>query len=264
MKQIAIGLGNHKGALNIHTHGVHNLNTLIPESALLILENMPILMGVAVIENSKGQAGMIEMLTAEEIPRLEPELLDKAKELMPYLPFRNIDLLVVEELGKNISGVGIDPNVTGRISFRHYPRWGNVQIQRIVCLDLTPETQGNAQGIGLADFIPRRAFEKIDFNVTYVNVLTNGALETSFVPIVLDSDKAVMSAALHRCERDVTPQDARIVQIRNTLQLESIYVSIPLLDQIEESPSWDKEEVFNYHFSPGGELQNLIGGCRSA
>lgn len=258
MKQMAIGLGNHKGAQNIHSYGIYGLQKLIPESACLILEKMPVIMGIAIVENANDRTAEIHVLNAKEIPEKEPELLKKAKELMPYIPFTDIDLLVVEETGKNISGVGIDPNITGRTFIRFGKDEGHINLRRIVCLDLTPESHGNALGIGIVDVIPRRLYDKVDFEVTYANVITSGFLERGFTPIVQENDYKAMEVALQCCGRKITPENARILQIKNTLQFEEMFVSVPLLKEIRCDMSWEKVEEFSYQFSGDGELLNLL------
>ncbi|WP_366924420.1 lactate racemase domain-containing protein [Metallumcola ferriviriculae] len=257
MKQMVIGLGNHKGAQNVHSYGIYGLKELIPQSARLILEKMPILMGVAIIENAKDHTAEIHVVEAEEIPKTEPMLLEKAKDLMPYLPFKHIDLLVVQEVGKNISGVGIDPNITGRTFIRFAESEQNF-INRIVCLDLTPESHGNALGIGIADVVPQRIYDKIDFKATYANVITSGFLERGFIPIVQGNDYKALKVALKCCGRKVTPENAKVVQIKNTLQLEEIYISEALLKEIKSEITWDIEEKFSYKFSDKGDLLHLL------
>lgn len=258
MKQMAIGLGGHRGAQNIHSYGISNLKELIPASAELILQKVPILAGIAILENARDRTAEIQVLQARDIPRREPELLQKARDLMPYLPFTAIDVLVVEEMGKSISGVGIDPNITGRTLIRLGEDWGNKKISRIVCLDLTSESHGNAQGVGLADVITRRLYNKIDFSKMYVNVAANNRLELAFIPVVQEHDQAAMDLALKCCERKITPANARMVQIKNTLELEEMFVSLPLLEEIDARIPWDKVADFSYAFSDKGELLNLI------
>ena len=184
VKQAVIGLGNHAGAQYIHTFGLKGLKEIIPEAAQLILARGNILLGIAVIENARDTIAEFYLLERTEIAAREPVLLQRAKALMPALPFERIDLLVIEQMGKNISGVGLDSNITGRTFIRQDPAGDDNFIGRIVCLDLTPESHGNALGMGMADVITRRLYDKIDFRTTYANVITSGFLERGFVPIV--------------------------------------------------------------------------------
>lgn len=259
VKQMVIGLGNHRGAQLVHSYGVLGLQELIPEMGALILARAPILGGVAVVENAKDQTAIIKVLTGEEILREEPGLLEKARQLMPRLPVSDIDLLVVEEMGKNISGVGMDPNITGRMGIRLNRQPEHPTIRRIVCLDLTPESHGNALGVGLADVIPSRLADKIDYKVTYANVITSTFLERGFIPIVQPSDQAAMETALRCAGRKVSAENARIVQIKNTLELTEMFISRPLIGHIDSRCRWEKLEEFDYAFSPEGELLNRLG-----
>jgi len=259
VKQMVIGLGNHLGAQLVHSYGLLGLQELIPEMGALILTKAPILGGVAVLENAKDQTAVIKVLAREEILPEEPGLLEKARQLLPRLPVSDIDLLIVEEMGKNISGVGMDPNITGRMGIRLNRQPEHPLIRRIVCLDLTPESHGNALGVGLADVIPSRLADKIDYRVTYANVITSTFLERGFVPIVQPSDRAAIEVALQCAGRKISADDARIVQIKNTLELTEMFISKPLIDQMDPHCTWEKLEEFDYVFSPEGELLSRLG-----
>lgn len=261
MKQMVIGLGNQRGAENIHSYGLYGLKDLLPEAANLILDKLPILMGIAVLENSRDRIAELHVLPAVDIPLREPELLKRAKELMPYIPFKEIDMLIVEELGKDISGTGMDPNIIGRTFIRYVREEGQLMVRRIVCLDLTPKSHGNGLGVGLADVIPRRLYNKINFDVMYVNVITGTFLERGFIPVVQENDYNAMEVALKCCGRKVTSNNARVVQIRNTLQLDEMFVSIPLLSEIDKNLTWERLSDFDYSFTEDGALRDLLG-CR--
>lgn len=243
MKQIAIGLGKQKGASTIHRQGVYGLKTVMPEAARIIMKNKNILMGVAIIENEEDKTAIIEVLPVEDIEKCELKLLVEAKKRMPSIPFENLDVLVLEEMGKNISGTGIDPNIVGRYLIRNVED-KNPNIYRIVCLNLTDESHHNAIGVGIADIITRKMYEKIDLEPTYVNTITSGFLERGFIPVIAENDKSAIEIALNCCNKSITKENARMVIIKNTLDLNEMIVSERLLDEIREHHNYDiLEEV---------------------
>lgn len=233
LKQMAIGFGNHIGAMAIHEYGIYGLAKLIPKAAEIIMEKAPILMGVAILENAEDTTAKIEVLPKERIADREKELIIEAKSLMASLPFDLADVLVVQEMGKNISGVGMDSNITGRILVRGEDDSKGPSIYRIVCLDLTEESHHNGLGVGLADVITRRLFNKLDLETTYANVITSGFLERGFIPIIQENDKMSILTALSCCNRKVTRADAKIAIIKNTLDIKELLVSEALLKVIE-------------------------------
>ncbi len=255
MKLMAIGLGCHQGAQNIHSYGISRLSSIIPASGKLILKNAPIMGGVAILENIRDHTTDIDYWPANEIEMKEPQWLIRAKELLLSLPLSNVDVLIIEEMGKNISGVGIDPNVTMRPFIRAAYDWGDQRVRRIVCLDLTEETHGNAQGMGIADVITRRFYDKIDFDSTYVNVKTNGRLELALLPLVVDTEEEAVDLALRSCERKIDAGDERIIQIQNTLDISRMFVTLPLLRELIESGLVLRYQLFTYAFTRDGEIK---------
>jgi hypothetical protein len=258
LKMIAIGLGNQKGAEMIHWHRYDGYHRILPESGKLITEKANIVMGLALMENAHHNTALIEALLPEEFYEKELVLLEKAKEILPRLPFRNIDVLIVEEIGKNISGVGMDTNVTGRFWMpnEHDPR--APEIKKIAVLDLTEESHGNAIGIGLADVTTRRAFEKIDYHQTYVNCLTQGSGETGKIPPYLANDREAIATAI-RISGPISPKDARVIRIKNTQELETIYISEALVKDLQNDPELQKrlklvEELKEMQFDVMGYL----------
>lgn len=227
MKMLAVGLGKVEGATEIHNWGVRSA---MPVAARLILEQMPVLAGVAIVENGHHQPAQIAVLPAAQIEEEEPVLLDRARALMPRIPLEPLDLLVVGEMGKNISGTGMDLNVIGM--WRRTGGPVSPQFERIAVLDLTETSHGNAIGVGHGDLITRRLYDKIDFDATYTNSLTSHNLAGGKIPIVLPSDRAAIEAGL----AGVDSERARLLLIRNTLELEQIWVSQPLLPAVEASP----------------------------
>jgi len=242
LKMMAIGLGNQKGAEMIHWHRYDGYHRILPEAGRLIADKTNVVMGLAVLENAHHGTAEIHALHPEEFYAEEKRLLEKAKGLLPRLPFNDIDVLVVEEIGKNISGVGMDTNVTGRFWMpgEHDPR--APEVKKLAVLDLTEETHGNAIGIGLADVTTRRAFEKIDYHQTYVNCLTQGSGETGKVPPFLANDRDAIATAI-RISGPIVPAAARVVRIKNTQELETLYVSEALVDELKASPDLQKRLV---------------------
>jgi hypothetical protein len=235
-KMLVIGLGNHVGAQSIHALGFPRFKELIPKAGEFILEHVPaVKFGMAIVENAADMPCLIEAVPSEDFKTREPELLTLSRTTMPRLNFTNIDVLVIRELGKNISGAGIDPNVTGRFWMSHMED-GPLICSRIVLLDLTPESHGNAMGIGMADAISRRLLEKVDFNATYTNAITAGRIEKARVPMVMKDDRDTIRIALQAV--GLAPgQRPRVVIIKNTLALEHIHVSEGLLAEVKANPN---------------------------
>jgi len=235
MKMALIGLGKLEGARAVHDFGIYGLRELIGPGAAQVLSSGKILAGIGLVENAFHQTLHVEVLTADAIAREEPRLLALAKRHMPRLPVNDVDVLVVDRMGKDISGVGIDPNITGRIGVagQHDPAAPRVTAM-MVC-DLTGETHGNAIGVGLADVITRRLFAGIDYGATYGNVITSSFLERGKIPIVADTDRDAFEIALRSCGH-LAEGRARIVRILDTLHLEEVYVSPALIDELSKEP----------------------------
>ena len=229
-KMLAIGFGKHAGAASIHSFGFERFGELIPEVGEFILARVPVLCGIAIVENAYDDPAVIEALAPEEIGRREPELLELAKAWMGRILFDEFDVLIVDEIGKNISGDGMDPNVTGRFSLPAMS--GGPRVQKIVVLDLTEETHGNANGIGAADVTTQALFDKIDFVQTYTNAITSTVLSVAKIPIVMPTARTAVALALKTLV-GVKPEKARVVRIKNTLQLDEIWISDPLLKEAE-------------------------------
>lgn len=230
MKMMAVGLGAADGARSLHRRG-HALGhgALIEATARVVIDSGAILMGVAVVENAYHEAARVQALRPEEIPTREPELLAEARALMPRLPVDALDVLVVDRIGKDISGAGLDPNVTGR-RFKINSVWQEKpDITRIVVLGLSEGSGGNAVGLGLADFCAARAVAAIDRASTYANVLTAGNVCLAHVPPHYESDREVLEAALASCGEGA----ARVARIRDTLSLAQLEVSEALLPELE-------------------------------
>jgi hypothetical protein len=235
-KMLCIGLGKHIGCSLLHREGYARFAALIPAAAAVSLATGRIPFALAVIENADEATAHVEAVAGEDIPGREPELLIRARALMPRLLLPRIDVLVIDEIGKDISGTGMDPNVTGRGELGVPAGFDGPGIARIVVLGLSAATKGNATGIGLADVITRRCAEAIDREVTYTNVLTSGSLAGGRIPVSIPGDEAAILAAAS-CVPGVPARDARIVRIRSTLQLGEIAVSASLLPTVAATPA---------------------------
>jgi len=231
MKMLAIGLGNHAQALAIHNLGVRGLCEVMPQVSAQVLAGGNILMGVGVVENAYDETLILRAIPAARIADEEPALLETARARMPALPASDIDLLIVDEMGKNISGLGMDTNVIGRLKIPGQPEPGHPRVRVIFARDLTPESHGNAVGMGLADIVGRTLFEKIDFSATYENAATSTFLERAKIPMIADTDRQAVDWALRACGRP-DPAGLRVVRIRNTLRLDRLQVSPTILQEI--------------------------------
>ncbi len=225
-KMMLIGLGKHEGAKIYHRAIIdYSFHEIIQAVAAVVLQKCKVLCGVAIVENAYDQTALIEAVPPEKFYDRERELLTLARQWMPRLPFKQIGLLIVDEIGKNISGSGMDTNVIGR-KFVGNPDAGrdDVSCTRIFIRGLTEETHGNACGIGLAEFTNRRTVEQMDVNITTINALTGGHPTAAAVPVTFETDRDVLEAALATVGLD-EPENARVVQISNTLQLSEVLVS---------------------------------------
>jgi hypothetical protein len=231
-KMCAVGLGKQPGAQLIHNRGSAGLARRVP-AAPRVLEAAGLLLGsVAIVENQRDETARIEGLPAAAVGgEPEAELLEEARRLLPRLPFPEIDVLVVDRMGKDISGAGMDTNVINRYRIVGQEETGEPAITAITVLDLTEASHGNAAGIGLADFIPARLLAKIDVEALYTNSITAGqiALERVQLPMVLATDRDAVAAAVQMC--GVPPAAVRLVRIRDTLHTEVMAVSAALLEQ---------------------------------
>ncbi|HET7876955.1 MAG TPA: [Fe-S]-binding protein, partial [Methylomirabilota bacterium] len=233
-KMMTIGLGKYRGATQYHRANVnHGYETVITAVGREMLAKARLGFGLGVVENGYDETGAIEAFNAQDLEAGERRLLKSAREWMARLPFSPIDVLVVEEMGKNVSGAGMDTNVIGRPSNPHEPFPSDPKILWIVALDLTEESGGNATGIGNADFTTRRLADKIDWKVTAINCLTACAPNGAKLPLVFDSDREAVETALG-CIGLTKPERARVIRIKNTLMLGEIECSEAFLPEIAE------------------------------
>ncbi len=235
-KICSIGLGKQKGAETIHSYGVPGLARWMPEAARVNVRQANVLFGIAVVENAYDETAIVEAIPAEQIAGTDEERLQaKAKSLMASLPFDELDVLVVDEMGKEISGAGMDTNVIGRMMVKGSEEYPRPSITNIAVLDLTAASHGNAAGLGLADFVTNRLVENVDFAAFYINCLTAGisGVQRGQVPMVLPHDRASVSAAIRSCGQPDVNQ-VGVVHIRNTLKIGEIEISASLLEQARE------------------------------
>jgi hypothetical protein len=252
LKMLAIGLGKQEGAAQVHKLGLPGLRTLLPEVGAFLLKAAPVALGVALLENAEERTAKVEAVEPEDL--LEAEPLDEARRMMGRLPIDRIDVLIVGELGKNYSGTGMDPNVIGRQRVETMPDLPRPVVTRLAVLDLSPETRGNATGIGLADLTTDRLVRAIDPEPMRVNCFTSNFLTRARVPLALPTDLDVIRTSLQTCWR-LDPMEARMVVVPNTLELETIYVSPALADEVRSADGLRLESGFEpLPFGPDGTL----------
>ena len=234
VKMITIGLGKQKGAESCHAYSFKNMAENILAMSQILLARMPILFGVATVENAYDRVAEVVAVPANELVETDRMLLVKARACMPKFMFDQFDVLIVEQIGKEISGDGMDPNITGRYCSPYAS--GGPDITRIVVLDLTELTHGNANGMGAADFTTRKLADKIDFPLSYVNSLTANLPSTVRMPVVLDDDRdAILAAVKTGCARDLA--QSRVVRIKDTLHMSEIFISEAMLPEARANPA---------------------------
>ena len=233
-KMLAIGIGKITGAATYHTHGMDMFPELLPKVRNVNISARNVLFGVGIVENAYDETAHIEFVLAEHLAAREPALQTMAKGNMPQLFFDEIDVLIIDEMGKNISGAGFDPNIVGR-NRRRVPWPAKPDVKKIVVLGLTRITHGNATGIGGADVITMRLYKELDVASTYANVITSMNLDGGCIPIVMNNDHDAIALAVKTVVR-VKPENCRIVRIRNTLHLAEIEVSQALVAEVQQQP----------------------------
>ena len=234
MKMLAIGLGNHHGATYIHSRGLDKVSAEIGVIAKSILKNTNVLFGVAILENCEDKIGQLHVIPAEDIPEREPPLLCEAQVMLPELYFKDLDLLIVDRIGKNISGGGMDVNIVG--GFQSPGCESTARPQCISILDLTDETHGAAFGMGDGDTTTRRLFDKIDFDTTYPNCLITCTPRLVKIPMVLPNQKLAIQAAI-KMLLSVDFANLRVARICDTLHIDKIWISEALVGEAERNPN---------------------------
>ena len=231
-KMLAIGLGKQRGAHSIHSAGWGEIHHTIPDAARVAVESGKVAFGLATVENADEEPCKIVAIPATDFEAHEAPLLEEAKKNLARLPFDEIDVLVIDEIGKNISGDGADPNVTGRYPTPHAT--GGPAVQIMAFLGLTQQTGGNANGLGMADVVTERLASAMDRPATYMNALTSTTPLPVKTPMVMPDDQSAIAAAITMCA-GVAPDNLRLVRIPNTLKLRRIQVSEALLDEVRNN-----------------------------
>jgi hypothetical protein len=257
-KMLSIGIGKIAGAASYHSHGMDRFPELLPQIRDVVIGACDVLFGVGIVENAYDETALIEIIPADQLAAREPQLQALAKQFMPQLYFDEIDVLIIDEMGKNVSGAGFDPNITGRN--RRAVKWvAKPLVKKIVVLGITRESMGNATGIGSADVVSMRVWRDFDVASTYANIITSANLDGAAIPIVMNSDREAICLAVKTVVR-VKPENCRVVRIRNTLQLSEIQVSEPMLDLVRRHP--ERFEPISapapFAFDAGGTLAPLL------
>lgn len=237
-KMAVIGLGKHRGAESLHNAGLaSDFSEVIRERAELLIEETPIVGGIALIENAADRASHIEGIPADRITDREPELLDRAREELPMLPVSDLDLLVLDEIGKEVSGTGMDTNVVGRVLFHGEAEPDTPDVTRIYARSITPASHGNGLGLGLADFVHRDVVADLELPDMYVNIATSGETSRARIPFTVPDD---LTALILACSTTgvADPSELRIARIENTMEPDELLVSEPVARALE-----DREDV---------------------
>jgi hypothetical protein len=252
VKMIAIGLGKQKGAETCHSYGFKHMAVHVPAMAREAIAKAPILFGIGTIENAYDHVAKIVVAGANELIEIDKSLLVEAKAALPRISFSPIDVLVIDEIGKDISGDGMDPNITGRYP-TPYPT-GGPEVSKMVVLDLTEKTNGNANGVGTANFTTRRLVEKTDFKAMYANGITSTVVGPTAIPMTLDCDLDAIRAAV-KTSNALDFSKVRLVRIKNTLQLGELLISESLLEEATAIPNVTiLSEPFEMKFNEQGNL----------
>ena len=255
-KMLTIGLGKHTGAVEMHKRGMAVFGDLLPHTARHILAQTKVLFGVAIVENGYEKLNHVELVAPDDFVDRDAVLLERSKALIPQILIKAMDVLVVDEIGKNISGAGMDPNVTGRNASRSNDFHGP-DIKQIVVCGLTEGTHGNATGMGVADVTTQKLVRSMDWTKTYVNLVTAGVPAGAALPLVANNDRNAISIAMRGVPM-LTADKARIVRIENTLDLGEIWVSTPLAAEAAAHPDMEVlSNPFDATFDSEGNLGHL-------
>ena len=233
MKMMAIGLGKQYGAETCHQAGFGNMAKYVPMFGKAIIEHAPILFAVAVIENAFDETYKIVAVDSHEIAVREPLLLQEAFAQMGKIHPEECDVLIVDHLGKNFSGDGMDPNITGTYPTEYAS--GGLDAQHICVLDLSDETHGNANGIGMASVITERAFQKIDLAAMYPNAITSTVLDVVKIPLIMENDREAIQLCI-KVGVDIDKENPRIIRIPNSLHVEHIMLSEVYYEEARKHP----------------------------
>ena len=257
IKMAAIGLGKKRQAEEIHNYGISGLKERILPTARKVLEHGNIVMGIGVVENAYDETMQLRVLRPGDFESAERELLEASRRTQPSLPLDTLDLLIVDEMGKDISGVGMDTNIIGRVRIPGEAEPSTPRVRSIVVCDLTEASHGNAIGVGLADVVTRKLFEKIEFRATYENVITSSFFERGKIPMLANTPSDAAEMALRTCglgPREEGAAAARIIRIRNTLRLDELFVSPSVASALQVSSRIEMLQDWRPLFDENGEL----------
>ena len=252
LKLLSVGLGNQKGAAELHSYGMESFARNLKKAGIFILENKSIPFAVCIVENAHEKIACLEIIPGERLLEREPKLLRMSRTLMGKLPVNEIDVLIVGQIGKNISGAGLDPNVTGRYSVPGLQ--GGADVRKLVVLDLTQESDGNGIGIGMADIISAAVMDKLNVGAMYLNAVTSSVLNAPKIPVVMKNDRDAVALAINTCNQKKL-RDIRIVGIPNTSDLSVVYLSEALWkENLERADLAATDSMAAMEFGENGEL----------
>lgn len=259
VKMLLIGMGKHKGATEIHKLGFDNFHWAIPYFAKIVLQNTKVLFGIGLLEDAFENIAEIHTLLPEEMIDEEKKLLKKSKEMMARINIPEIELLVVDEIGKDISGNGLDPNIIGRFRGTQKNDLMAPIVKRIVILNLSEKTNGNACGIGYGDITVKNLVNQIDYPITYTNAITSGDVYDVKIPVTMNTEKEAIALGIKMSNFDY-PSKTKMVQIKNTLDIEEIMVSESIFHTIKDNSNIDTSlsKPLEMVFDEGGRLLTKI------
>ena len=253
MKMMAIGLGKREGADICHQNGFGELAKMVHLFGKTILKNTPVIFGFAIVENAYSEICKFVAMLPHEIEKKEPILLDEARKLLPLIFFESTDVLVVDRIGKDISGDGMDPNITGSNPCTPFVEGGLLANRRVI-LDLTSDTNGQAMGMGCAHVITKRLFKKLDFDATYINAITARCLDYARIPVIVENDREAIQLALHTCVGH-DPDNPRIIRIKDSLHTDIIWISEVMCKEAENNKRVEiLSEPLDWSFDGNGNL----------
>ena len=239
-KMVAVGLGKQQGARMVHIIGPRGLADVLPRLAEHLIEHAPLIAGLAVVENAAEDIALVEVAAPRDFYAVDERLLKTAKSAQGRMPFDQLDGLIVERIGKDISGAGLDPAICGRTDIRGVANPATPYVHKIAVLGLTDKTDGNGMGVGVADYAPRAMVEALNLEAMYMNAVTATILEKARLPIVLPDDRAVLRALVATCWAEGAP---RICQIQSTLHLDEMAMTEPLVQELRDRDMLLAEEA---------------------
>lgn len=257
-KMCTVGLGKVAQAAALHRYGPSRMGEILRGVAAVFADQAPLLAGIGIVENARGEVARLALARPEEFAATDARLLTEAHHLAAKLPLEEIDLLVVEEMGKRFSGTGLDPHVIGRLRIWGEPEPESPRIQRIAVLGLDPSSHGNAQGVGFADLISERLFAGIDREKTYMNILTSTYVQRGMIPVIGGSDRETIEKAIYSLPL-VREGELRVAWIRNTSQLETIALSAAALAHRRQGVRLEEIGPAAWGFDSAGRLQSWEG-----